>query len=353
MLYINDATNITFSFLIPFMYSSFLVILCLYSYGMTLSNAFTELSAVTFMIRVLLVFGGSILIFFCTFTGRENSIWFGHFFFSLFIWKITLMIVCLFFVIICAITVLFPASRREYCDFLLVLINLFLWICFLFIANTLIAIFFIIEIITTLLMLLLIVTSDNYFTDTALRTRGVRKSRNTFVTAFSSIFIFFWTSLLMSLFLFLTLLFCWKTFMTTDLFFIELIFYYDLFPRYYYFIIIFLLFFSFFFKCGVVPFFFWKPFFFRYLPLVSIFVYVVLFYFILLIFFFYLTINFFFFFLQPFAFCFSLLLLVGFLFLFFILCESFYLKTFIALSSILNTILLFFPLTNGLLIFVF
>lgn len=299
---------------------------------------------------LMLLFPNGLIMY--LFSGRETILWFGHFLFSIFTWKLFFFIFAMFNVLSVALCLQFQFISREINDCNLVLLNFFYWIFFLFTANTLISIFFVIEILSTLLMLILITTGDIFFSH-PLQLTGLRNTWTKTTPPFSAIFIFFWISLVTSLFLFLTLLNCWKSFNSLDLFFFELVCACSFSTLLYLFPFIFFLFFSFFLKCGVVPFFFWKPIFFRNLPLICLWIYVFFFFFFLLIFFFYLFINFFTIFLQPFAFFFLFLLMSGFFALLFSLCESFYLKTFIALSSILNTFLLFFPLINNFLFFFF
>ena len=105
--------------------------------------------------------------------------------------------------------------------------------------------------------------------------------------------------------------------------------------------------FSIFLKCGLVPFYFWKPAFFKGMPLHSLFFYIVFFYFFIFIYFLY----FFLIYLNEIFYFFTvinmLILCIGFFILLFILCEAFYLKAFLAMSSILNTLFVFLAL-NGI-----
>ena len=96
-----------------------------------------------------------------------------------------------------------------------------------------------------------------------------------------------------------------------------------------------------FFKSGVVPLYVWKPVFFKGMPLHVLFFYICFFYYFLLLFFIYFLVVY----LNDLTYYNSVLLillsLIGTLFLIIILVESYYLKSFLAMSSILNTLLIF------------
>ncbi len=355
MLIISSSLNVGFFLISPIFY--FFLLGTAFVYLQAVLNKTTgavAVSATYSPVNMNLIFSLSLPMFSLSFVfyGYESVLWFGHFFFSLFSWKVFFLIFFVFNILSLGVVGQFKVLSREFSDFVLVLLNLFLWIFGLFVSNTFIAIFFVIEILSTLLMLMLITGGDVFFRKN-LKLPGSRQNQSITTPPFSAVFIFFWTSLLMSFFLFLTLLNCWKTLHSVDLFFLEFLFalaspsFTHLLP------LVFFLFFSFFMKCGVVPFFFWKPLFFRNLPLLCLYIYVVFFFFFLLLFFFHLFVNFFLVFLQPFSFFFSFILVGGFFFLIFSLCESFYIKTFIALSSILNTFLLFFPLITNIIFFFF
>jgi hypothetical protein len=99
-------------------------------------------------------------------------------------------------------------------------------------------------------------------------------------------------------------------------------------------------------KCGLPPFFFWKPAFFKGLPTHTLYFYVFFFYFHIFIFFIYFFLNY-----TSDLFYFNInihlvLLFIGLLTLTFILCESYYIKAFIALSSILNSLFIFLTLAS-------
>jgi hypothetical protein len=102
-----------------------------------------------------------------------------------------------------------------------------------------------------------------------------------------------------------------------------------------------ILIFSIFTKCGLAPFFFWKPTFFKGLTFTSIFYYICIFYFSLFLFFINFITNNFHFIFYFFHNIFILLVIVGLFMVLFLVLEAFYLKTFLAISSILNSLMLF------------
>jgi hypothetical protein len=164
-----------------------------------------------------------------------------------------------------------------------------------------------------------------------------------------SILTLFWISLIISLNLFFFTLLFISQFNTTDWFLLEYVFPFLVSNCHSSWalsaaVIWFNLLLSIFLKCGLVPFYFWKPIFFKNLPSYSLFVYIVLFYFLLLLF------------LIPFLLssvgelfmffnlCNILFLSLGFICIFLLLVDTYYVKTFLATSSILNTFLVFLAL---------
>lgn len=107
----------------------------------------------------------------------------------------------------------------------------------------------------------------------------------------------------------------------------------------------FVLCFCLFLKCGLAPFYIWKPTFFKGIPLYTLFFYVTFFYFFLFVFVLHLLTSYFGEVLYFYALTLLTLSFVGLLSLLAILCESFYLKAFLAMSSILNSLLVFLALT--------
>lgn len=139
--------------------------------------------------------------------------------------------------------------------------------------------------------------------------------------------------------------------MTFDWFLAEHIFYYlcsisDLKNLFYLGLNWFNLMFCLFLKCGLAPFYFWKPKFFKGIPMHALYTYIFFFYFFLFLFLIYFLV----FYLGD-VFLFNryinlVMLSAGVVTLIFILYESYYLKAFFAISSILNSLLVFLAITN-------
>ena len=281
------------------------------------------------------------------------SSWFGHLIFSSFQNKIIYLIIFFFFLIINAYSTFFYFSSKEIYDFLIVNFNFFFWILFLFLSNTIFTVIFFIEILSTLIFLLIITSnfSTTYFYNNLNLNVHSYFSNSTPFFFVQMLLYFFWISLISSLNLFLSLILFYTKFLTFDWFFFEYIFTYlvnvsnlkDLF----FFMFIWLNFlFCIFLKCGLVPFYFWKPVFFKGIPLHALFFYISFFYFFIFLFFltfFLVYVNeIFYFFLNVNI----LLLLIGFFIILSILCETYYLKSFLAISSILNTLFVFLALNS-------
>lgn len=213
-------------------------------------------------------------------------------------------------------------------------------------ANTLFTLMFIIEVISTLIFLLV--------TTSAFSTTFFYKNINFDVLNFfagigpltflRSIFYFFWVSLISSLNLFVFLIYMYKFIMSFDWFLVEHIFMYFTtistvksiisFGLTWFFII-----FSIFLKCGIAPLYLWKPTFFKGLSLTTLLFYISFFYFYLFLF----LVLFLTTYMHALFYYYTLITLlfitIGLLNMLIILFESFYIKTFFAMSSILNSLL--------------
>jgi hypothetical protein len=281
------------------------------------------------------------------------SAWFGNLFFAHFQNKISYFVIFFFYLIIIVYSTTFYFSSKQTYDFIIIIFNFFYWILFLFFTNNLFTFIFFIEILSTLIFVLLVNStfSTTYFYNNLDLSLNSYFSSNTPMFYLQTLMYFFWISLITSLNLFFFLILFYIKFLTFDMYLFEFVFYNlitlqsfkDLFS-------ILLIWFNFLFciflKCGLVPFYFWKPMFFKGIPLHSLFFYIFFFYFFLFLFiiYFILTLSteifFFFIFINI------VTLLIGFLMLLFILCEAYYLKAFFALSSIINTLFVFLAL-NG------
>jgi len=286
--------------------------------------------------------------FLYSWTMPASSAWFGNLILSSLQIKLFYFYFIIIFFIINIFSNFFYLNSREIYDFILVILNFFFFIFFLFLSNNFFTLIFIIELTSTLIFLMFVTStfSSNYFYNNLNINLYAYFNNSSPLFFIQSIVFFFWMSLLASLNLFLSLTFFYFKFFTFEWSLIENIFFFlsttsvfkdILFMNFIWYNFLFCLFL----KCGLVPFYYWKPTFFKGIPFHFLFIYIILFYFFLMIFIlilllFYFSEIFFYFILSN-----TLMTLVGFAFFFFILTESFYLKSFLAMSSILNTIFIF------------
>ena len=246
----------------------------------------------------------------------------------------------------------FSFTSKELYDYLVTLLQFFYWIVIIFLSNTIFSMIFIIEVLSTLLFLLFITSifSSSFFYRNIDYSFGHIFQSSLPYVYIQSILIFFWISLLSSLNLFLFLLLFYTNLLTLDLFLLEYIFIYyininsfkEIFSLG---ISWFILIFCIFLKCGITPFFLWKPAFFKGIPFYTIFFYICFFYFFLFLFLIYFLTSFFINVFYYYSIIMVIVILLGIITLLGIICESYYFKIFMALSSILNSLLVFLALT--------
>lgn len=281
------------------------------------------------------------------------SVWFGHVVFTSFQYKMFIFILLNTIVYYCIFTSVNYFSSREVYDYTIVSFHFVYWILLLFASNTLFSVVFLIEVIGALLFLLIITStfSTGFFYNNLNLNYGHLFQNVTPYPLLQSILYLFWISLISSLNLFVFILFFYFKLLTFDWYLVEYIFLYfintssfkELFTLSIYWFIILLCIFV---KCGIAPFYIWKPTFFKGLPVYTLFFYITFFYFHFYLF----IINFLVVYLsQLFYFylgVFWLLIISGLMVLLMIMCESYYLKIFLAISSILNSLLVFLILTS-------
>lgn len=286
-------------------------------------------------------------------TGPIVFAWFGNLIFATFQLKITYLMLAIFtFVFIVYNSSLYYSSKEVF-DFVIICFNFMLWLLLLFYSNNLLTLIFFIEILSTLIFVALVTsTFSNVFFYNNLNLNHYNYfSQNNSFFFIQTLLNFFWISLISSLNLFLFLILFYSKFLTLDWNIIEFILNYLLlsnsFKDYLTIALVwFNLIFCFFLKCGIAPFFFWKPTFFRGMDFKLLFFYIVFFYFFFFIFFAYfflIYVNDLFF---SFLFLNITIFLIGFIFLFLIIFESFYFKSFLAVSSILNSLFVFLTLNS-------
>lgn len=281
------------------------------------------------------------------------SVWFGHLVVFNFNMKIIyLNIIIILLTLYTVLTNSFFSSKEIY-DFLATTLNTFYWITLLFFINSIFSTIFIIEVLSTIIFLLIITSnySSTFYYNTIDLSKGVYNQHIFPYTYIQSLLFFFWMSLLASLNLFLFITQLYLKVFTFDWFMIEHVFGYFIISNSFWDIISltipwFIFIFSIFLKCGLVPFFFWKPVFFKGLPIHMLFVYICYFYFFFFLFIIHLISSYFSEVYYYYLFILSIILVVSVLLLLTILCESYYIKIFLAMSSILNSILVFIALSN-------
>lgn len=285
--------------------------------------------------------------------GPAISAWFGHVIFTSFQLKVTYLVLTTFalYLLIFISTTYF--TSREIYDYTIVTFHFLYWITLIFYANTIFTVIFIIEVVGALIFLLVITStfSSTFFYRNLNLNYGHLFQQSTPHTYLQSILYIFWISLISSLNLFVFLLLFYFKMLTLDWYIVEYIFLFfinvnstkDIFSLG---LIWFVLLFSLFVKCGLAPLFIWKPTFFKGLPLYTLFFYITFFYSLFYLF----IINFllsslseiFYFYIVFFW----VLILIGLFFLFLIICETYYIKAFLAISSILNSLLVFLALAT-------
>lgn len=293
-------------------------------------------------------------------SSNDITSWFGHLIYSSFQSKILYVTIIFFTLVLYILLSVSYFSSNEIYDFFVVKINFLYWLIFLFFSNSFFVIIFTIEVLSTLIFLLISTSVfSSFFFYKNINLDSKLFLYNTFpITFFQSLIFFFWVSLLSSLNLFLFIIVMYTNLVTFDWFLIEHLFYYltliDIKKDVYkiglsWFIIIF----SLFLKCGIAPFFLWKPVFFKGLNFATLLFYIVFYYFLLFLFF----INFLVVYSHELFFYFSIinvfLVMFGLFILLFIICESFYIKVFFAISSILNSLLVILSMMSTHLIDVF
>ena len=280
--------------------------------------------------------------------------WFGHIIFSSFSQKSFFLISFVFLIILYVYSSSSYLTSQEFSDYLSVIYSFYFWVSVLYFTNSIFTLIFGIEVLSTLIFLLIITSSyssNYYYNNLDLSSFNYKNYAFPFSTL-QSILFFFWISLIASLSLFLFLLFFYIKLLTFDWFLVEYIFLYFVETKSLVDInslglvwFIFLL--CIFIKCGLTPFYIWKPTFFKGLYTNVLFFYICFYYMFLFLFIINMLVVYFHAIFYYFVFVQVVLLFVGLFFLLFILCETFYLKSFLAISSILNSVLVLLALASN------
>jgi hypothetical protein len=295
----------------------------------------------------------TILFLHVVWSGPVLTAWFGHIVFSSFQYKVTYLLFFFAVTYLLTLTIVSHYSSVGVYDFTLVTFNFFFWVWLTFFSNNVFTFIFFVEILSASITLLLVTStfSSSHFYNNTSYTKHNYFSSSTPIAFLQTLLFFFWITLVSSIFLFVFLLvfylkilsFDWaltdsivlylfQTSSLTQLFGVSLCWL--------------LLLICVFIKCGTVPFYFWKPNFFKGMSLTSLFFYVYVYYFSIFLYFVYIL----FFYLNELFFLniylLVLLVVIATLGISVLLFESFYLKSFLALSSILNSILIFLAMTS-------
>lgn len=362
MIFLTFANMWSFSF---FLLSSYLLLMMsLLIYLLPIFQSFTKFT--TSKIKTYFSFINSfdlfwvlsiyiILVFtlYNLWTGPVCAVWFGHLVISSFQTKITYLVFLTFWFYLYVFSSTTYFTSREIFDYIIVIFQFLYWVNLIFYSNTIFTVIFIIEVIGALIFLLVITStfSSTFFYRNLNFNYGHIFQQSTPHTYLQSILYIFWISLVSSLNLFLFLLLFYFKILTLDWYLTEYIFLYfintnttsDIFALG---LIWFILLFAIFTKCGLAPLFIWKPTFFKGLPMYTLFFYITFFYSLFYIF----IVNFlltslseiFYFYIIFFW----VLILLGLFTLFFIICETYYIKAFLAVSSIINSLLVFLALAS-------
>lgn len=363
MFFLNSSIMWSFSFFFLFVYVTLFYSLVVYLLPITLSNMNLTSSSskkahfyfISGLECVYFKFLPILLMSIVNLSWVSNSLtsWFGNLVFTPFQSKVTFVIIFFFALVLLIIASVSYLSSNEIYDFIIVLYHFFFWISILFYANSLFSLFFIIEVLSALIFLFLV--SSTYSTLFFFRNLSLEFSNffqnTTPLTFLHSILFFYWVSLLSSLNLFVFIVFIYKHLVTFDWYLAEYIFSYllkvsalkDVFTigMAWFFMV-----FSLFLKCGIAPFFIWKPTFFKGMPLVALFFYISFFYFFIFLFFIYFLTSYFSSIFYFYALVTLLFISAGLLTLLFILSEAFFIKVFFAISSLLNSLLVLLALLS-------
>lgn len=244
-------------------------------------------------------------------------------------------------------------TSREIYDYFITLYNFFYWVLLLFFANSILTTIFIIEVISAVIFLLIVTStySSTYFYRNTNFSFGNLFQNSTPYTFLQSLIFYFWISLISALNLFLFILFLYLKVYTLDWFTLEHIFIYlthvtslkDLLSLGCVWLILLL---SIFIKSGIAPLYLYKPTFFKGLPFYTLLFYICFFYFSFFLFTIHLLNSYFVEIFYFYASIITLLVISGLITLLFIICDSYYIKIFLAISSILNSLFVFLALTS-------
>lgn len=323
---------------------------------LTLKNSFKSFFYFILGNEASTLFFYPVLLIFCInalWSSCDITVWFGHIIFTGYHSKILYLSLTFFFLVFYLLLTVSYLSSSEIYDFYISKINFFYWILILFFSNTIFTSIFVIEVLSTLIFLLITTSmfSTLFFYKNINFDYKIFFKNEIPYTILQSFLFFFWVSLVTSLNLFIFIIFFYNNLVSFDWFLLEHIFFYiiavsnlkDILSVG---IIWFIIIFSILLKCGIAPLYLWKPVFFKGLTFPMLLFYIAYFYFFLFLFFINFLLVYFGEVFFYYSFIVTLFVFIGLVVLLTILCESFYLKTFFAVSSILNSLLVFLSLLS-------
>lgn len=354
MFFVTFSSLWSFAFFFFFTYTTFVISVVIYL--LPIVAAPTKYSAASTRSRFSYITGSEILwvlispyflFVLSTFlwSAPAVSAWFGHVLFTSFQSKVTWLVILsfMFSTLVMSSSVYFTA--RGVYDYIITTFGFCYWLVMLFTSNSIFTAIFVIEVLSALLFLLLVTSSFSsaYFYRNLNLSFGHVLHQVTPYTYLQSVLFFFWVSLISSLNLFLFCLLFYVKVLTFDWYLLEYVFLFftniatprDVYALGFGWAV---LVFCIFLKCGLAPFYIWKPTFFKGIPLYTLFFYVTFFYFFLFLFIINLLVSYFTEVLYFYSFVTTVFTTIGLLFLLSIMCESFYIKVFLAVSSILNSL---------------
>lgn len=331
---------INFSFEICIIFCIFLSILVFY-------NRIKKLKNNKFLFFLNLLFFFNLFFILLNYFNYSETFLFNHICINNKIYYMYLMIFFLFFLFLIASFQFLENYMKNSFEYYFIYNSMAIWLVLLFSTNNIFSFIFIFELLSLSTLLILTIFSNiniNFYYFNSNRV----KNNNLNLLVYSFLYLF-WISFLSILGFFLLIIYLFKLTYSFDYYIIELIYnyiYYNL-SRFNYTLLLItwiLFIFSFFLKLGIMPFFLWKPNFFKSLPNIFLLFYVFLFYFFLYVYFLSLLYSFFYFFIGILG----TLNFLFFIFILILLILNLYnitnIKVFIAYSSILNSTLIFFLL---------
>jgi hypothetical protein len=234
----------------------------------------------TFLDLTVLFVAPGLLLYLLNFSWISPALtaWFGHLLFTQFQLRVLYLLLGVFVLLWMGYLSTFYYTSQEVYDFTIVLYSFFVWMVFLFYSNNLFTVIFFIEVLSTAISLTIItsVFSSTYFYNNLDLSNHSYFQHSTPFSFLQTLIFFFWISLISSLGLFVFLSLLYLNLLTFDWYTLEYTFYYyTLLGTASTFVTLSLVWLSFLFclflKCGLVPFFFWKPIFFKGIPLQALF----------------------------------------------------------------------------------